>query len=255
MTTAAVEGLLKLSHEIGRDERGLAILGEGNVSARASDETYLVKASGTCLGSLGEEDVVECALAPVISLLDRHDMTDGQIREALLGARIEKNAKMPSVEAMFHALLLSLPDIAFVAHAHPVAVNQILCSSRAQEFAKNRLFPDEIVCCGVASVYVPLIDPGLQLAKAIRIATNEFVQEHQQIPRIVLMQNHGAIALGSTWQIVCNAMLMLEKAAQVFVGAATLGGPVFLSKNDVARIAERPDELYRQRLLAGTSTP
>ena len=38
----------------------LAILGEGNTSARLTDKTFLVKASGSCLGSLRKEDVVEC---------------------------------------------------------------------------------------------------------------------------------------------------------------------------------------------------
>jgi hypothetical protein len=44
-------------------------------------------------------------------------------------------------------------------------------------------------------------------------------------------------------------MLMVEKAAKIFVGAAVLDGPVFLSKKNVERIAGRPDEAYRQRAL------
>ena len=63
------------------------------------------------------------------------------------------------------------------------------------------------------------------------------------------MQNHGTITLGASWQAVLTAMLMAEKAAKVFVGAAALGGPVFFSKDNVERIAGRPDEAYRQRAL------
>jgi hypothetical protein len=44
-------------------------------------------------------------------------------------------------------------------------------------------------------------------------------------------------------------MLMAEKAAKIFVGAAALGGPVFFSNHNVERIAGRPDEAYRQRAL------
>jgi hypothetical protein len=44
-------------------------------------------------------------------------------------------------------------------------------------------------------------------------------------------------------------MLMAEKAAKIFVGAAVLGGPVFFSQQNVERIAGRPDEAYRQRAL------
>ena len=42
---------------------------------------------------------------------------------------------------------------------------------------------------------------------------------------------------------------MAKKAAEIFVGAAALGGPRFLSDADVARIENRIDEHYRQRAL------
>ena len=52
MPTPLIQDLLTLSHEIGREDRGLAILGEGNTSVRLSDDAFAVKASGTCLGTL-----------------------------------------------------------------------------------------------------------------------------------------------------------------------------------------------------------
>ena len=63
------------------------------------------------------------------------------------------------------------------------------------------------------------------------------------------MQNHGLVTLGPTWQSVLAAQLMTKKAAAIFIGAAQLGGPVFFSDETIERIATRPDELYRQRLL------
>lgn len=249
MRTKITGDLLKLSHELGCEDRGLAILGEGNTSARLSDDTFLVKASGTCLGTLREEDVVECRTSKVLPLLDKEGLSDQEIDAALLAARVNAKAKKPSVETVFHAYLLSLPGVNFVGHTHATTVNQILCSPRAREMADRRMFPDEIVCCGVASVFISLTDPGLKLAQAIRRETEAFIKKHQRQPRVILMQNHGIITLGGSWQSVLAAMLMAEKAARVFVGAAQLGGPVFLTKDAVARIAGRPDELYRQRAL------
>ena len=249
MQDSVVEDLLTLSHEIGREERGLALLGEGNTSARLTEDTYLVKASGTSLGTLRKEDVVECRLSALLPLLDEEDMADRQIDDALLASRVDQKAKKPSVEAVFHAWAVSQPGINFVGHSHATAVNQILCSPRARELAERRMFPDEIVCCGEASVFIPLVDPGLKLAQLIRRETEVFVRKHGRRPRVILMQNHGIITMGGTWQSVLAAMLMAEKAAKVFVGAAQLGGPIFLSENDVARIAGRPDEVYRQREL------
>ena len=244
-----IQDLLNLSHELGREDRGLAMLGEGNTSTRVSDDTFLVKASGTCLGTLKDNDVVECRLSALLPLLEKESLTDQQVDDALLASRVDQKAKKPSVEAVFHAWLLSLPGIKFVGHTHATAVNQILCSPRAQDFAVNRMFPDEIVCCSVASVFVPYTDPGLKLAQAIRSQTEAFIKQHQVQPRVILMKNHGIITLGATWQAVLSAMLMAEKSAKIFVGAAVLGGPVFFSPENIARIAGRPDEAYRQRAL------
>jgi rhamnose utilization protein RhaD (predicted bifunctional aldolase and dehydrogenase) len=249
MQNQILQDLLALSHELGREDRGLAMLGEGNTSTRLGDDTFLVKASGTCLGTLKEDDVVECRLSALLPLHDKDSLTDQQVDDALLASRVDPKAKKPSVEAVFHAYLLSLPGIKFIGHTHATTVNQILCSPRARDFAVHRMFPDEIVCCSVASVFVPYTDPGLKLAQTIRSETEAFVKKHQRQPRVILMQNHGIITLGGTWQSVLAAMLMAEKSAKVFVGAAQLGGPVFFSEENTARIAGRPDEAYRQRAL------
>jgi rhamnose utilization protein RhaD (predicted bifunctional aldolase and dehydrogenase) len=249
MQSPTVQNLLTLSHELGREDRGLAMLGEGNTSANLGDKTFIVKASGTSLGTLREEDVVECRYSALLPMLEKDNLTDQEVDEGLLAARVDIKAKKPSVEAVFHAWLLSLPGIKFVGHTHATSVNQILCSPRAKDFVGQRMFPDEIVCCGSASVFVPYTDPGLKLAQTIRAETEAFIQKQQCQPRVILMQNHGIITLGGTWQAVLSAMLMAEKAAKIFVGAALLGGPVFFSRENIARIDSRPDEAYRQRAL------
>ncbi|HKI69564.1 MAG TPA: class II aldolase/adducin family protein, partial [Verrucomicrobiae bacterium] len=119
----------------------------------------------------------------------------------------------------------------------------------AKEFASKRLFPDEIVCCDVASVLIPYTDPGLQLARVIREEVQKFVNTFKRNPRVILMENHGLITLGRTVEAVRSAMLMAEKAATVWLGAATLGGPVFMTPEQVARISGRPDEALRRQIL------
>ena len=90
MQNPIVQDLLTLSHELGREDRGLAMLGEGNTSARLSDETFLVKASGTCLGTLKQDDVVECRYSGLLPLLDAESLTDQQVEDALLAARTDQ---------------------------------------------------------------------------------------------------------------------------------------------------------------------
>lgn len=247
-----VDALLKLSREIGRDERHMAILGEGNTSVKLSNEEFAVKASGSNLATLTETDVTICRAHPLLALFEKKSMPDLDMEMALLDSRVNKQAKKPSIEALFHAWLLSLDGVNFIGHSHPVTCNQILCSPRALDFAQHRMFPDEIVCCGPCSVFVPYCDPGLPLAREIRDKTLAYIKEFSQPPRLILLQNHGVIALGATPGAVLACLLMAEKAGEVFVGAAAMGGPHFLSAANVDRIAGRPDEHYRQRQLKMT---
>jgi rhamnose utilization protein RhaD (predicted bifunctional aldolase and dehydrogenase) len=243
------QALIELSHELGQEDRRMAILGEGNVSTRMGEGEFLVKASGMNLGSLGPAGVVACRAEGLLALLDAPESGDERVEEALLAARLDPSALKPSVEALFHAYLLSLSGVEWVGHTHPIAVNRVLCSPRAAEFAQQRMFPDEIVCCGDKSVFVAYTDPGLRLAAAIRAKTEAFVRERGQPPRVILLASHGVITLGARSSAVLGAMLMVQKAAEIWIGAAALGGPVFLSESEVRRIADRADEHYRQRAL------
>ena len=249
MSSESIQSLLALSHELGGDRLRMAILGEGNTSVRIDDDTFVVKASGSNLASLTSADVTHCAFARLLPLLDKTSATDVEVDQALLAARLDVDTKKPSIEALFHAYLLTLPGVRCVGHVHAIAVNQILCSPRAREFAERRACPDEIVMCGVESVFVPYAEPGLGLSQAIRREVVAFVKRTGRDPKIILLQNHGIIAVGSSPKAVLGSLLMAEKAAEIFVGAAALGGPVFLTSAQCERIAGRPDEHYRQKML------
>ena len=244
-----VKALLQLSHEIGQEGRQLAILGEGNTSAKLSNEQFAIKASGCCLGTLTEQDIAICDTARTLSILDKRQLSDEELDQMLMDVQTSGHGKKPSVEAMFHAWLLTLRDVNFVGHCHPLAANQVLCSPRARDFAERRLFPDEVIYCGAQSVFIPYSDPGLPLAREIGERTRAFIEKEGTVPRLILLQNHGIIALGSTPQSVLACILMATKAAAIFMGAAAMGGPNFMTAQHVERIASRPDEAYRQRQL------
>jgi rhamnose utilization protein RhaD (predicted bifunctional aldolase and dehydrogenase) len=243
------ETLAALSRYLGAESRQMAILGEGNTSAKLGPGNFLVKASGSHLGTLTPEDLVECRSAPLVELLSQSSVSDDEVDRALLECRVNPAAKRPSVEALFHAYLLSLPGIQFVGHTHPAAVTAILCSPAAGDFAARRIFPDQVVCCGPESVLVPYADPGAWLAQKIRASTESYMEAHQSAPRVILLLNHGVITLGPTPESVKAAMEMTIKAATVFMGARALNGPHFLTQDSVERIAGRRDEHYRQAAL------
>jgi rhamnose utilization protein RhaD (predicted bifunctional aldolase and dehydrogenase) len=242
-----VSELVKLSHEFG--ERGLVILGEGNTSARNSDHSFLVKASGSSLRRLTEQQLTECHFEGLLAALDAGSVPDDEVERILLAARVDPNALKPSVETFFHAYLLTLPGINFVGHAHPIAVNQILASPLSRIFAENRQCPDEIVCCGAMSALLPYIDPGLILAVRVREEVQNFEKKNGKLPRVILLENHGVIAIGGSADAVRAAMYMTVKAAEVFIGAFQFGNIRHLTQTEIERIEGRVDEEYRRKML------
>jgi rhamnose utilization protein RhaD (predicted bifunctional aldolase and dehydrogenase) len=247
--TEELRQLLELSHQLGDKSRELAILGEGNTSTKISDDIFAVKASGSSLQNLDSSGIARCRISDVLSLFERENITDDEIEVALLESRVFETDRKPSTEALFHAYLLTLPDVNFVGHTHPIACNGILGSPRANDFALNRMFPDEIVCCGPVSALVPYVNPGVPLARAIRAEVERFTEQYGKAPRLILLRNHGVIALGKTANAVLATTLMAEKAAKIFLGAAALGGPEFLTEEQVEYIAGWTAEHYRQKVL------
>lgn len=253
MTTSKpiLQQLVEFSRRLGEPANDYAILGEGNTSATVDDETFFVKASGATLHGIGPEGFVHVRSAPVLEMLDEAQLTDDAIRDGMMAACVDCTARRPSVETLFHAYFLSLPGVRFVGHTHPTPVNAILCARGGRALLEGRIFPDEIVCCGVAPAWIPYTDPGQPLARAIRVYTEQYRKEHGVYPRILLMENHGLIALGDTPQAVESATAMFVKTCRILLGAATLGGPRFLSEENVRRIYTRPDEKYRERGITG----
>ncbi len=243
--------LVAMSLQIGDPSNDYVILGEGNTSARVDDEGFYVKASGTQLPTIDENGFVRVAFAPVRAMLGKESMTDDEVKDGLEAATVDGEGMRPSVETFLHAGLLALPGIEFIAHTHPTPINALLCSERAEEAVAGRLFPDEIVCCGPESAWVPYTDPGLPLAQATMAAVDEFIEKWNMPPRVIMMQNHGMIALAETVADVLGATAMAVKAARVRIDTQTFGPMHTLSSEQVDRIFTRPDEHYRQRKLGG----
>jgi rhamnose utilization protein RhaD (predicted bifunctional aldolase and dehydrogenase) len=240
--------LVALSRTLGDPALDYAILGEGNSSARIDNETFWVKASGAEMRTIEAGGFVQVRFDSVMSMLETEGLSDADVKAGLEAARVDPGAQArPSVETVLHALALELDSASFVGHTHPTAVNAILCSRNAEEAIAGRLFPDEIVYCGPAPVYIPYTDPGVPLARKVRDEINRYLDAYRETPKVILMQNHGLIALGKTPSEVENITAMYVKTARVILGAYALGGPHFMSPEAVARIHTRPDELYRRR--------
>lgn len=247
MTTA--EELAQLSRELGREDRHLAILGEGNTAADLGDGTFLVKASGTSLGTMTPDGLSRVSHAKVDELLDRPNVTEQEIEDGLVACLADPAHKKPSVETFLHSLCLREPGVKWTGHTHTTSVLAILASQQGAEPFLRHVCPDAIVVCGRHVLPVPYINPGLDLALAVREGLAKFRAEHGKPPKVILMKNHGPVALGSSSKEVLNIMLMLDKWARVLLGAFAAGGPNFLPEEDAAKIDNRLDEAYRRKMI------
>lgn len=246
MTPAPLDTLLHLTHTLGDPARDYVIIGEGNTSLRVDADSFYIKASGQQMAGIAPDGFTQVRFAPILDMLDNPPGDLAAQKAVMEAARVDPSGRLPSVEVTFHAMLLHECGVQVIGHTHPTAINRILCSDQAATFAANRLFPDEVVLCGPVSVFVPYIDPGLPLALAIRDAVRAHLDAEGEAPKVILLANHGLIALGQTPAEVVNVTAMCVKAAHIYAGACAVGRPVFMTREAIYHIYKRPDEIYRR---------
>ena len=267
--TTQLQTLIDMTRALGEPARDYVIIGEGNTSMRRDDDSFFVKASGHQMQNIGADGFVAVRLAPMLRLLDDPPATQSEIKRITQDAVIPLQDSTgeshppdptgglrgvsPSIEASFHAMLLHECGARFIGHTHPTAINQILCSEFAAGFASQRRFPDEVVLCGPESALVPYADPGLPLALAMRESARAYMDRQGDAPKLILLENHGAIALGQTPAEVLNITAMAVKSARIFHGALLTGKQTHLPADEVEHLYRRPDEIYRRRQFVNES--
>jgi len=225
--------LLELAHWAGNHPARLVLGTEGAVAATLPGGTnFAVSSARVNLARLETGNVVEFNLAKAQALIAQDDAAPEKLTEA----QTNPTAPTPSADALAFADLFAFDGIHFALHTQPIPINQIICSPRARQFSDRRNLPHEILACGQASVLVPFMPPGLLLAKEIRRKIALWRDRYKTIPKLILIQNHGMIAMGETIEEVKTISEMAVKYAEIFVGAAMLGGPEFLKPNYVTQI-------------------
>jgi len=223
-TISQIDDVLDLAHTIAE----YTICGEGNVSVRVDENTFLIKASGTSLHTLSEKDLTLCNT---------------------YGTQIELSHKKPSIETSFHAWIMkTFPEVNFIAHSHPPHTTKIICSESIYDFANNRWFPDQIVRNGIKSCVVPYAPPGQSILKLVEEYVMKFIDHEGFFPKLILLQNHGIITASASKKNCAAASLMCEKSADIFIGAKLLGGIKFLTKQEVTDVDLCPNENYRRNM-------
>jgi len=246
--TNPLESLIKMTRALGEPALDYVIIGEGNTSMRLDDESFLVKASGHQMQGIGGSGFVAVRFAPMLAMLNDPPPTLSQQKAITEKAKADPaDERSPSIEVSFHAMLLNECGAKYIGHTHPSAINQIMCSEYAEDFALQRRFPDEAVLCGPVSALVPYADPGLPLALIMRERARAYMAEYGEAPKLILLENHGMIALGDTAAEILNITAMAVKAARIFHGALLTGKPTRLPDDEVWHVYRRPDEIFRRQ--------
>lgn len=201
---------------------------EGNVSHKNNENIY-IKASGTRLSTMCEDDIITC------------DLNGNKI--------CELNKKQPSMEIDFHSLIYKYnPNIKFIAHTHPINTLKILCSNDdiIKKFAMNRMFPDQVIFNGSYSCVVPYKMPGEKLKNEIKKYLDLFIDENNFFPDLILLKNHGIICCGKSYIECIIKTEICEKSAEIFNG---LQNPHFFSDDEISEIFTDKKEIYRKNIL------
>ena len=228
MSDSPLEQLIQMTREMGEPARDYVIQGEGNTSARIDEDTFWIKASGADPVSADAQSFLRVRLEDVLEIIDGPSMMEPEVRVRLAAAKLDPNTPgAPSIETATHALCLSLGEAAFVGHTHPTPVNAILCARDAKAAFAGSAYGHEALVCG-KPLFVPYAPVGQPLARVVRDGLQAYRDQHGQPPRVILLQNHGLVALGHTPDEVLYITALMVKTARILLGTHAWGGPHFV---------------------------
>jgi rhamnose utilization protein RhaD (predicted bifunctional aldolase and dehydrogenase) len=231
MSETDLTELIELSHAIGRHPSRMVLWDEGACAMNSGGKLF-VSRRGAYLTALTPGDMVEMDLAKVTGMVSLDAVKEEQIAEAQAGAGTLK----PSLDAILFAYLFSLVEKKYAVHVQPVEINQIIGSPRARQFAERRTVAHEVIARGVSSMLTAYADPGLPLAKEVKRKLVLWRDRYKMIPNLIMVQNHGMIILGNSPEEILREAEMTIKSAQIFIGAAVMGGPAFLTPDNVLHL-------------------
>lgn len=253
--TLVSEELLALTRLLGEPRRDLAILAEGNTSELLEDGRLVVKASGANLAGSTKDDFVLVDVDEVMALVDDPRATQDDLTEVLVAqgaVRPDGSLRRGSIETLVHAAVARLgrdPSRArFIGHTHPTDVVGLLASVHAAEAWSRIVYSDEAVVIG-QPLFVPYATPGIDLGRRYAEKLREHFDAQGRLPQLVLLGNHGIVAIAPTAAGVEAVSTMAVKGARVRTAALSVGGIAPLSPADVAKFFARSDVAERRANL------
>ena len=130
------------------------------------------------------------------------------------------------------------------------AVVGLLASVHGPTAWDRHVYSDEAVVVG-RPLYVPYATPGIDLGRIYLTALERYVEEHGELPTLVLLGNHGIVVNAPGAAGVEAASEMAVKGALVRLAAYSVGGVTPLETGSVEKFFAREDVVERRARLGG----
>ena len=194
-----IDEFVKAAQMVGRYQ--LLNCSSGNMSQRLSDGQVMLSKSGSWLGELTDEEISIC------------DIETGDIL----------NDVKPTVENVFHrGILQQREDVNTILHFQSPYATIIACSCKSY-FNFNVIAEVPLYIGNIETV--PYLVPGsVELAEAVIDAASE--------SNLVIMKNHGLVAIGKDYRDVIQKAKFFELACEIMINSN--GQVNYLTDEDIA---------------------
>ena len=187
---------------------GWVAANDGNVSVKLPDGNILATPTGISKAFITPEKLV--LLNP-----------QGEVIEAAEGYR-------PSSEIKMHLKCYEKRDDVFgVIHAHPPAATGFAVAHKPMDMY-NMI--EDVAAIGA----VPLTPYGTPSTAEVPAAIEPYLEEHD----VMLLENHGALAVGSDVLTAFYRMESLELWAKITINAVILGGSIDISDENIQKLID-----------------
>lgn len=181
---------------------------DGNLSARLDDTRLLCTPTAQSKGEVGLEQLI---------VVDEH-------------SKVLSGTRRPFSELQLHrAAYRARPEIGCVLHAHPPTATGFAVAGISLD---PPFMAEPVVSLGKTIPLVPFFPPkdkslDVEIEKAFAHAD------------VVLLANHGVLAVGATLEQAYLRMELVEHLAKIALVARQLGGPIPLANSVVDSLAKK----------------
>lgn len=187
---------------------GWVAANDGNVSVKLDDDLFLATPTGISKSFITPEKLI---------LVNQKGEVQG-----------ESNGLRPSSEIKMHMRCYAeRPDITSVIHAHPPGATGFAVAHKPMDM--YNMIEDVSV---IGSV--PLTPYGTPSTYEVPEAIAPYLQEHD----VMLLENHGALAVGADLITAFYRMESLELWAKITINAVILGGSHDISRENIQKLID-----------------